>query len=45
MRIVTYDLEKNENDMPMLVKELSIYIKFYYGSRGSSSCTQPGFAA
>lgn len=32
MRIVTYDLEKNENDMPMLV-------------RGSSSCTQPGFAA
>lgn len=23
MRIVTYDLEKNENDMPMLVKESS----------------------
>lgn len=23
MRIVTYDLEKDENDMPMLVKESS----------------------
>ena len=49
MRIVTYNLEKDENDMPMLVKriisKLPIYIKFYYGSRGSSSCTQPGFAA
>lgn len=39
MRIVTYDLEKNENDMPMLVKESSQN----YPSI-SNSITDPGEA-
>lgn len=49
MRIVTYDLEKNENDMPMLVKESSQNCPSISNSitdpGKSSSCTQPSFAA
>lgn len=39
MRIVTYDLEKNENDMPMLVKESSQNCPSI-----SNSITDPGEA-
>lgn len=46
MRIVTYDLEKDENDMPMLVKESCKYSRDFYTFiivRGNTFyyCTQP----
>lgn len=52
--VVIMGLKENQPDINNCTKEeltegiiskLSIYIKFYYGSRGSSSCTQLGFAA